>query len=242
MSRLSINLWGQEGCNGAICSTRIQASSDDHQEARSDEHPKDFSEFLLVFPGCFAPLAGHLRFFFKYVGYKKSRKFVLQVENPFEKNIHFDLGGCWSIERAPGSRLKSWLDSGEQMCRSDAWKGGYSIYKSGALQRCFLWKLYDVTIVIVRWCIYILFEGRIQPYWIFQGWNNPWENPSYQQDIPVPTGWVNTFQDVSPGFWWQKRHTPDLRPLATHQTVGPWKIPFGILKGCFPSKGDWRWL
>lgn len=85
--------------------------------------------------GCFGPLAGHRMFFF-ILGTTKSRKFVLQVAKSFrEKHSLWP----WRVLNSvfQDSRLKSWLDLGEKMRRSDAWKGGYSIYKSGALQRCF---------------------------------------------------------------------------------------------------------
>ena len=139
MSRLSINLWGQKGCNGAICSTRIQASSDDHQEAHL---PTKISErfqwvFGLDFPWMFRPPSRSSDVFFCWVQ-QNPGSLCCKWQNPFEKNTHFfTLEGVEVYSVFQDSRLKSRLDSGEKMCRSDAWKGGV-IYKSGALQRCFM--------------------------------------------------------------------------------------------------------
>ena len=110
-SRLSINLWGQEGCNGAICSTRIQASSDDHQEARP-ENPKDFSEFWVGFPWMFRPPIRSSEIFF-LVGYNKIPEVCVASGKSFREK-HLDLGGCWSIQRVPGFPIEELIGSGEK--------------------------------------------------------------------------------------------------------------------------------
>ena len=47
-----------------------------------------------------------------------------------------------------------------------------------------VWRYNDHERKLVYIYIYILFGGRIQATEFFQAWNNPWENSSYQQDIP----------------------------------------------------------
>lgn len=101
-----------------------------------DENLRKISvSFGLDFPWMFRPPSRSSDVFF-ILGTTKSRKFVLQVAKSFrEKHSLWP----WRVLNSvfQDSRLKSWLDLGEKMRRSDAWKGGYSIYKSGALQRCF---------------------------------------------------------------------------------------------------------
>ena len=147
--------------------------------------------------------------------------------------------GPWRVLKYTAcSRIPDWRVDwfGRNMCpiferthtqRSDAWKGGV-IYKNNALQRCFLWKLYDViTIMNVSWCIYIFISylGDVSKLLNFSRREIIHEkiHPT-SRTFQTPTWWVKTFHAGPKGPW---------RPT---RRLGRGKSRFVFWRVVFPAK------